>query len=68
MKVKQLIARLKKMPQNTEVFTACHDNSEFETSGCVDNVWLLNKEDFDPVANHTDLHVDHMPDQWVTLR
>ena len=41
MKVKQLIAKLKKMPLDTEVYFADHDQSESEVNNRVNKVELI---------------------------
>lgn len=46
MKVKQLIRELKKMPQNSEVGVAMHDNGEGEVAGWVCSVCI--EEELDP--------------------
>ena len=46
MKVRQLIARLQKMPQNLEIFYAHHDNMPWETAGECFGVVLLEKSDY----------------------
>ena len=45
MKVRELIKKLKKMPQNINVYTSNHDNYEWETSGNVSGVYHCVKED-----------------------
>ena len=46
MTVRQLIAQLKKMPQNLQVAIAEQDNSEYEASGWVGRTMLFDKKDF----------------------
>jgi hypothetical protein len=50
MKVKQLIAKLQKMPQNLDVFYAHRDNLEYETAGDCFGVVLLIKAEFEHLA------------------
>ena len=47
MNVKQLIAELKKMPQNLEVGIVMHDNSEWEIAGLVHSISHLIKDEID---------------------
>lgn len=44
MKVKKLIAELKKMPGNLEVYANAHDNAEYEIAGNTTGVRHMNKE------------------------
>ena len=70
MKVKELIKRLKKMPQNLEVGYAHQDNSAFEIAGYCENVWHEKKIDFDPkddVSADEDM-INDQPDEWVIIR
>lgn len=49
MTVKQLIAKLKKMPQNLNVYWADHDHGEYEinsTAGCVEHIYEPDEEDY----------------------
>ena len=48
MKVKQLIAKLKKMPLDTEVYFADHDQSESEVNNRVNKVELIRFDKDDP--------------------
>ncbi len=41
MKVKKLIAELKKMPQNCDVVVAAFDHQEYEFAGFVSNVYVV---------------------------
>lgn len=68
MTVKQLIAKLKKMPQNVEVHFACHDNCTYETQGAVHSVYHLSKNDDHNFTEEEIYQMEDMPDQWVTLR
>jgi len=47
MKVKKLIAILKKMPQNLEVYTADHDHGQYETNSLVGCCELIDKSEMD---------------------
>lgn len=71
MKVQQLIAQLKKMPQNIEVFTSAHDNAEYETAGYVTQVYHYRKKDFLGVIPELGRDArecfDAQPDEWVTI-
>lgn len=68
MKVKQLIAELKKLPQNIEVGTSAHDNYEEECAGWVCSVSHFIKSEFDinEVAEQ-DMFRD-MPDECIILQ
>ncbi len=70
MTVKQLINQLKKMPQNLEVGTAAHDNSEYEVQGWACSVDHLIKADFDPENDGAaDVGIiDDCPDEYVVIR
>lgn len=71
MKVKQLIAKLKKMPQNLEVFTSAHDHSEWEHAATTFGVSHYKKTDFD--LDLLDLNCIELerfesnPKEWVTI-
>lgn len=72
MKVSQLIAKLKKMPQHAEVGVAAHDNYEWEIAGWVSSVRHHTKMDFvDRVEACGDRESKDMfksnPEEWVTL-
>lgn len=45
MTVKQLISKLKKMPQNAKIFTADHDHGEYETNSAARKCELIDKND-----------------------
>ena len=47
MKVKELIKKLKSMPQNSEVHVRDHDQSDEEVSGSVGSVSEMETEDGD---------------------
>ena len=47
MKVKELISHLQKMPQNSVVYTADSDHSEWETNSKVTGVYRVNQKNFD---------------------
>ena len=72
MNVKQLIAALKKMPQNAQVYTRDHDQSEWQVNirvGHVDH--YVRSEILEEHANgwHQDLELEIFPTlrRWVTL-
>lgn len=75
MKVKQLIAKLKKMPQDLEVYTADHDHSDWEVSSHVNSVVLSDKsrmtkadiENHTTTINHKD-ELDLLPNRFVQIR
>jgi hypothetical protein len=50
MTVRKLIAELKKMPQNSEVYWQDHDHSQYEYNNKVGNLRLLDYNNF----RHTD--------------
>ena len=71
MTVKQLIARLQKMPQNLPVVYSHQDNNEWETAGDICSVMLLDKDEIKPsIPLHwTDQErYDSMPKQQVVIR
>ena len=68
MTVKQLIAALKKMPQNFEVGVAAHDNLEEECAGWVNFILEFKKEDFDIEDVEDKRMFKDMPDGCVILR
>lgn len=47
MKVKKLIALLKKMPQDLDVYIADHDHGEYETNSIIGNCELVDKSEMD---------------------
>ena len=69
MKVKQLINKLKKMPQNCEVAVSMHDNSEWETAGDVSSVLHFIKSDFADreFVGEDERAFDDMPKECVIL-
>jgi hypothetical protein len=69
MNAKQLINKLKRMPQYTEVHVASHDNSEWETQGIAESVILHSKNDFDieEIPPNDRGPFDDMPDEWITI-
>lgn len=72
MKVKKLIAELKKMPQNLDVKYAHHDNMIYEAAGETDSIMLFDKQDYpqeDRLSGSDDLYMfDNMPNQCVIIR
>jgi hypothetical protein len=52
MKVKKLIALLKKMPPDLDVYMADHDHSEYETNSLIGDVCLVDKSEMDNYAKH----------------
>lgn len=72
MRVKELIAELKNMPQNLEVFTSAHDNLVWELSGDILRVRYHKKSDYlEEVANSCDKYAEDMfarnPKEWVSI-
>lgn len=53
MTVKQLIAQLKKMPQNADVYWQDHDHQEHEVNGHVQHVSIITREEATNSANST---------------
>lgn len=47
MTVKQLIAKLKKMPQGLPIYIADHDHGQYETNSIVGTCEIVDKEDMD---------------------
>ena len=71
MTVKQLIARLRKMPQNLQVSYAHHDNSGWETAGDICSVTILDKASDKPACTLDRLdqeRYDSMPKRQVVIR
>ena len=66
MKVKELIAELKKLPQNLEVYMAAHDNGEFEVQDDVNRARLVDLNKMKPDEPNPPLQ--EMPQRWVVLR
>ena len=70
MKVKQLIAALKKMPQQLEVNFRAHDLNYFEIDGTVFSVNLIVKEEVLKSENLSPMEIDCLqsrPSKWVCL-
>ena len=70
MKVKKLISKLKKMPQNLEVEVAMHDNAEYESAGWVSAVDHFIKEEYygDYISPESRRVFDDMRDECVIIR
>ena len=74
MTVKQLIAKLKKMPQNLNVYWADHDHGQYEinsTAGCVEHIFEPDKEDeFDHERYHHERkgYEDSTDEEYVVIR
>ena len=67
--VKDLIEELKQMPSYAEVYTASHDNAEFETSGDAGSVALHHQHDVQrDAASGTDMNIVPKDVHWVTIR
>ena len=67
MTVKELINRLKKMPQDLEVGVACQDNTEYEVSDWPRAVYHHKKSDFDRDEGSDKDMIASQPDEWVTI-
>ena len=70
MTVKQLIAKLKKMPQNLEVGFSSSDNSEYEISDWPTKVWLFDKKEIpapDWINDYDRECYDGLPDKAVVI-
>ncbi len=71
MKVKALMAQLKKMPQGLEVGFSNHDNSEHEIADWVHDVVLFDKDEI-PAPDYIDSNdrdwYDSQPKRAVVLR
>lgn len=67
MNVKDLIAELKHMPSYAQVYTASHDNAEYEVNGDVGSVTLLHQHDVRK-DDGTDANIVPKNVHWVTLR
>ena len=68
MKVKQLIAALKKMPQNLEVGMAHHDNAEEECAAWIGLPTHFIKDDFRGNYIEDEDMFKAMPEECVILR
>ena len=71
MTVKQLIAKLQKMPQNLPVVYSHNDNTEWETAGDVFSVTLLDKDEIKPgykLGRYDQDRYDSMPKRQVVIR
>ncbi len=70
MTVKQLIKKLKQMPQDLEVGYAHHDNSQFEIAGWCESVDHEIKSDFDPTLDRSadENMIKAQPEEWVIIR
>ena len=69
MKVKQLIAKLKKVPQNLEVAVSAHDNAEWEASGWPETVNHVVKAEFEERGwgiEQKEMY-RNMPDEYVVI-
>ena len=68
MKVKQLIASLKQMPQNLEVGINHHDNNEYEVAGWPCLVQHIIKAEHDPGGDKEDVRMyNDMPPEWIVI-
>lgn len=72
MKVKKLIALLKKMPQDLDVFYSCHDNAAWELADVPRSVSYGCKSDYvdDVKAYGEDSQrmFERNPEEWVVIR
>lgn len=66
MKVKQLIAELKKMPQHLDVYTADHDHGEFEVSSGISAVNLVDQKDASEYQKQDPCFTDQ-PERYVVI-
>ena len=69
--VKELIKKLKKMPQDLEVQIANHDNSECESSGIVYSVVYFQKKNYNSneVGDEGDKQrFNDMPNECIIIR
>jgi hypothetical protein len=66
MTVKELIAELRTMPKNLEVYMAAHDNSEWEVQDDVNRAILVDLREMDEDEPNPPLQ--EMPTRWVVLR
>jgi len=68
--VRELIEKLKKMPQDWAVGFSDHGNSEFEVYSWISGVRMQRKCDFnpkdDPAADTAMIATN--PDEWVVIR
>ena len=70
MKVRELIAKLRKLPAGLEIGSAHHDNSEWEIAGSIASIILVEKADIDPRSvPHEDKEIfDALPTKYVVIR
>ena len=69
MTVHKLIKELQKLPKQLKVYQADHDHGKFETSGSINQVILINKEEMDEFENDDcDDAFKHTPQKYVVLR
>jgi len=71
--VKNLIKKLKKMPQDAQVFMADHDHERFQTNGqSPDHVEFIDKSTMNEIENDDDCGCSdcfkNTPDSYVVLR
>ena len=74
MKVKKLIAILKKIPQDLDVYMADHDHGEYETNNKIGNCELVDKSKMDDDTKN--LHANNpfyeafngTPEMYVVIR
>ena len=72
MKVKQLIAQLKKLPQDADVYTRDHDQGEYQTNSPVRGAEVCMKKfytrDYEVLMTPMERDsFDRMPRRWVTV-
>ena len=68
MKVKELVKKLKQMPQNLEIGVGEHDNAEYEVSGWPCAVYHIIKDEHDPGTLKEDIRMfNGMPKEWVVI-
>jgi hypothetical protein len=70
MKVSKLIAELKKMPKDLEVYWADHDHNEFEVNDIARKVYLMDKSEGvkDWHKSALKMNEDFTPDKYVVIR
>lgn len=75
MTVKQLIAKLKKMPQSLEVYIADHDHGTYEINSSAHNVYHIEKPDPEYDDHYDVKEWEHQtkdyskhPEQYVVIR
>lgn len=69
MTVAQLISKLKKMPQNLDVFWSDHDHGDYEVNAAVRRVWVVDKSEANDHYHQRQLKdFEDTPKKYVNIR